>query len=74
MSNIVTFPGPEPEIESYDVDDNLRHAEHFRCLHTRIDDCSCMSMFAIQKWKGLTTAKIHNWPSPSTIWSKWFVT
>jgi hypothetical protein len=25
---------------------NLRHAEHFRCLHTRIDDCASMSLFA----------------------------
>jgi len=47
MSNIVTFPGPEPEIESYDDAGNLRHTEHFRCLHTRIDDCASMSLFAM---------------------------
>lgn len=50
MSNIVEFSGAErPLVESYDDNDNLRHAEHFRCLHTRIDDCACMSMFAIRE-------------------------
>jgi hypothetical protein len=47
MSDIVKFPGPELAIESYDDDGNLRHAEHFRCLHTRIDDCASMSLFAM---------------------------
>jgi hypothetical protein len=46
MSNVVTFPGPELTVERYDDDDDLRHAEHFRCLHTRIDDCASMSLFA----------------------------
>jgi hypothetical protein len=36
-----------PAIESYDDDDNLRHAEHFRFLHTRIDDCASMGLFAM---------------------------
>jgi hypothetical protein len=36
--SVIEFPGPELAIESYDDDGNLRHAEHFRCLHTRIDD------------------------------------
>jgi hypothetical protein len=36
-----------PAIESYDDDGNLRHAEHFRCLHTRIDDCASMGLFAM---------------------------
>jgi hypothetical protein len=51
MSNIVEFPEQRPNVplvERYDDDDNLRHAEHFRCLQTRIDDCACMSLFAIE--------------------------
>jgi hypothetical protein len=50
MSEIVQFPGAtseRPLVESYDDDDNLRHAAHFRCLQTRIDDCACMSLFTI---------------------------
>jgi hypothetical protein len=27
MSNVIEFPEPEPAIERYDDDDNLRHAE-----------------------------------------------
>jgi hypothetical protein len=47
MDNIVKFQCAErPLVESYDDNDNLRHAEHFRCLHTRIDDCASMSVFA----------------------------
>jgi hypothetical protein len=50
MNDVVKFPSAErPLVESYDDSDNLRHAEHFRCLHTRIDDCACMSMFATQE-------------------------
>jgi uncharacterized protein YuzB (UPF0349 family) len=45
--SVVEFPGRELAIERYDDDDNLRHAEHFRCLHTRIDDCASMSLFAV---------------------------
>jgi hypothetical protein len=44
--SVVEFPGPDLAIQRYDDDDNLRHAEHFRCLHTRIDDCASMSLFA----------------------------
>jgi hypothetical protein len=59
--NIVTFPGPgpgpEPAIERYDDDDDLRHAEHFRCLQTRIDDCASMSMFAIREMEGADDGK-----------------
>jgi hypothetical protein len=44
-SNVTKFPGREPAID--DDDDDLRHAEHFRCLHTRIDDCASMSLFAM---------------------------
>jgi hypothetical protein len=50
MSNVTEFPGREPAIEGpYDDDDNLRHAEHFRCLQTRIDDCASMSLFAVDE-------------------------
>jgi hypothetical protein len=49
MSHIVKFPGREPAVERYDDDDDLRHAEHFRCLHTRIDDCAIMSSFAMEE-------------------------
>jgi hypothetical protein len=44
--SVVEFPGPDLAIQHYDDDANLRHAEHFRCLHTRIDDCASMSLFA----------------------------
>ena len=43
----VEFPRAERSpVESYSDSDDLRHAEHFRCLHTRIDDCASMSLFA----------------------------
>jgi hypothetical protein len=44
--SIVKFPGETSTPEGYDDEGNLRHAEHFRCLHTRIDDCASMSLFA----------------------------
>src|SRR5258708_26945284 len=68
MSEIVQFPGSSerPLVESsgaiegpYDDDDNLRHAEHFRCLQTRIDDCACMSLFTIE-----TMAKADDGKNP----------
>jgi hypothetical protein len=44
---IVEFPRAEqPLVESYSDRDDLFHAEHFRCLGTRIDDCACISLFA----------------------------
>ena len=47
---IVEFPRAERSpVESYSDSDDLRHAEHFRCLHTRIDDCACMSTFATRE-------------------------
>jgi hypothetical protein len=48
-SNVTEFPGRKPIIAMegpYDDDDNLLHAEHFRCLQTRIDDCASMSLIA----------------------------
>jgi hypothetical protein len=45
--SVIEFPGREIAIESYDDEGNLRHAEHFRCLQTRIDDCASMSLFAM---------------------------
>jgi hypothetical protein len=48
--SVTKFPGREIAIEGpYDDDDNLRHAEHFRCLQTRIDDCASMSGFAMDE-------------------------
>jgi hypothetical protein len=45
---IVEFPhAKQPLVESYSDSDDLRHAEHFRCLSTRIDDCACMSLFTV---------------------------
>jgi hypothetical protein len=52
MSDIVKFPEQRPNIPfegPYDDDDNLRHAEHFRCLETRIVDCWRMSLFASEE-------------------------
>jgi hypothetical protein len=51
VSNVILeFPhAPQPPVESYSDSDDLLHAEHFRCLHTRIDDCACMSLFASQE-------------------------
>ena len=47
---IVEFPRAKQSlVESYSDSDDLRHAEHFRCLSTRIDDCACMSMFATRE-------------------------
>jgi hypothetical protein len=46
VMSIVKFPGETSTPEGYDDEGNLRHAEHFRCLHTRIDDCASMSLFA----------------------------
>jgi hypothetical protein len=47
---IVEFPRDKQLlVESYSDSDDLRHAEHFRCLHTRIDDCAAMSLFAVQE-------------------------
>jgi hypothetical protein len=47
---IVEFPrAKQPLVESYSDSDDLRHAEHFRCLQTRIDDCAGMSLFALQE-------------------------
>jgi hypothetical protein len=46
----VEFPRAKQSlVESYSDSDDLRHAEHFRCLSTRIDDCACMSMFATRE-------------------------
>jgi hypothetical protein len=47
--SVIKFPDPEPAIKHYDDDDDLRYAEHFRCLHTRIDDCASMSTFAMEE-------------------------
>lgn len=51
--NVVTFPGAKSDcdlsVEQYSDSDDLRHAEHFRCLQTRIDDLRCMSLFAMQE-------------------------
>jgi hypothetical protein len=44
--SVIEFPKREPAIEHHDDDEDLRHAEHFRCFHTRIDDCASMSLFA----------------------------
>jgi hypothetical protein len=47
---IVEFPrAGKPLVESYSDSDDLRHAEHFRCLGTRINDCAGMSLFALQE-------------------------
>jgi hypothetical protein len=45
MSNVTEFPGRRKPIAMegpYDDDDNLLHAEHFRCLHTRRGEVSWM--------------------------------
>jgi hypothetical protein len=55
---IVEFPrAKESLVESYSDSDDLRHAEHFRCLSTRIDDCVCMSLFASQEMEGADDGK-----------------
>jgi hypothetical protein len=48
MSNIVEFPGREPPPEGYSEEyvDKL-HAEAFRDLEGRIDDCAIMASIAI---------------------------
>jgi hypothetical protein len=58
MSEIVQFPvATSDNVEHYDDEGNLRHAEHFRCLQTRIDDCACMSLFAIQEMERANDGK-----------------
>ena len=49
MSNIVEFPGREPPPEGYSEEyvDKL-HAEAFRDLEGRIDDCAIMASIALQ--------------------------
>ena len=44
--SVIEFSGREPSPECYSDDDNLLHAEHFRCLYTRTNDCWRMSLFA----------------------------
>jgi hypothetical protein len=40
---------PPPDKRRLCPSPKVGHAEHFRCLHTRITDCVCMSVFAIRE-------------------------
>jgi len=71
MSDIVKFPGREPAVERYDDDDDLRHAEHFRCLHTRIDDCAIMSSFAMEELEKWTKKSIIIQADPTLHWEQY---